>query len=114
MFIARKHIPRRAFLKGAGVTLALPLLDAMVPAGVALAQTPATPKSRFMGIFFPHRFRSLGRRGISDRDQTEENGRRRCHRWQRDRRSNHRAKDRAGDAAAVAAALGRGSECQLE
>jgi Protein of unknown function (DUF1552) len=54
MFIARKHIPRRAFLKGAGVTLALPLLDAMVPAGVALAQTAATPKSRFMGIFFPH------------------------------------------------------------
>jgi len=54
MFISKKHIPRRVFLKGAGVSIALPLLDAMVPAGVALAQTPATPKSRFVGIFFPH------------------------------------------------------------
>ena len=54
MSIAKKHIPRRAFLKGAGVTLALPLLDAMIPAGTALAQTAANPPSRFMGIFFPH------------------------------------------------------------
>src|SRR5262245_35461335 len=55
MFISRKHIPRRAFLKGAGVTLALPLLDGMIPAGTAWAQTAAaTSKTRFMGIFFPH------------------------------------------------------------
>jgi hypothetical protein len=55
MFITKRHIPRRAFLKGAGVTLALPLLDAMVPAATALAQTAATPaKSRFVGMFFPH------------------------------------------------------------
>jgi hypothetical protein len=54
MFIAKKHIPRRTFLKGAGVTIALPLLDAMVPARAVLAQTAATPKSRFVGIFFPH------------------------------------------------------------
>ena len=41
--------------KGAGVTLALPLLDAMVPAGTALAQTVAgQPKTRFVGVFFPH------------------------------------------------------------
>src|SRR5689334_6509626 len=53
-FIARKQIPRRTFLRGAGITLALPLLDAMVPARTLLAQTVATPKSRFMGVFFPH------------------------------------------------------------
>jgi Protein of unknown function (DUF1552) len=54
MFIPKKHIPRRTFLKGAGVTLALPLLDAMIPARTVLAQTAATAKTRFMGIFFPH------------------------------------------------------------
>jgi hypothetical protein len=47
-------MPRRTFLKGAGVTMALPLLEAMIPAGTALAQTAATPPPRFMGIFFPH------------------------------------------------------------
>src|SRR5438132_1706531 len=54
MFLTKRHIPRRTFLRGAGVTLALPLLDAMVPAGTLLAQTPARPTSRFVGIFFPH------------------------------------------------------------
>jgi hypothetical protein len=54
MFITKKQIPRRQFLQGAGVSLALPLLDAMVPAATVLAQTAATPKARFMGIFFPH------------------------------------------------------------
>jgi hypothetical protein len=54
MFVSKRHIPRRSFLKGAGVTMALPLLDAMVPAATVLAQTAATPKSRFVGMFFPH------------------------------------------------------------
>ena len=54
MFISRKHIPRRAFLRGAGVTLALPLLDSMVPAQTPLAKTAAVPKTRFTGIFVPH------------------------------------------------------------
>jgi Protein of unknown function (DUF1552) len=54
MFITKKHMPRRTFLRGAGVTLALPLVEAMVPAGTALSQTPATPKLRFIGIFYPH------------------------------------------------------------
>jgi hypothetical protein len=54
MFITKKHIPRRTFLRGAGVTLGLPLLEAMVPAGTALAQTAANPTPRFMGIFYPH------------------------------------------------------------
>ena len=54
MFIAKRHIPRRLFLKSAGCTLALPLLDAMIPASSALAQTVAAGKPRFAGIFFPH------------------------------------------------------------
>src|ERR1700728_4564413 len=54
MFISRKHIPRRAFLRGAGITLALPFLDSMVPAQTPLAKTAAVPKTRFTGIFVPH------------------------------------------------------------
>src|SRR5690349_4226255 len=40
-FITKKHVSRRAILKGMGVTLALPALDAMVPAGTAWARTSA-------------------------------------------------------------------------
>jgi hypothetical protein len=54
MFITKKHIPRRTFLQGAGVTLALPLLESMVPASTVLAQTAAAPTPRFVGMFFPH------------------------------------------------------------
>ena len=56
MFLTKKAIPRRTFLRGAGVTLALPLLEAMVPAGTLLAQTPAagSSKPRFVGLFVPH------------------------------------------------------------
>jgi hypothetical protein len=54
MFITKKHISRRTILQGSGVTLALPLLDAMIPAATALAQTAATPKPRFVGCFVPH------------------------------------------------------------
>jgi hypothetical protein len=54
MFITKRSIPRRTFLQGAGTVLALPLLEAMIPASTALAQTPAAPKPRFVGIFFPH------------------------------------------------------------
>ena len=54
MFIAKKHLPRRTFLKSAGCTLALPLLDAMIPARSLLAQTAAAGKPRFVGVFFPH------------------------------------------------------------
>src|SRR5260370_1134683 len=54
MFITKKHIPRRAFLQGAGITLALPLLDSMIPAQTPLAKSGAAPKTRFTGIFVPH------------------------------------------------------------
>jgi hypothetical protein len=54
MFIEKKFIPRRTFLRGAGVTLGLPLLDSMVPAQTPLSQTAAAPVRRFMGIWHPH------------------------------------------------------------
>ena len=54
MFITKKHISRRALLRGAGVTLALPLLDSMIPAQTPLAKSGAMPKTRFTGIFVPH------------------------------------------------------------
>src|SRR5689334_17878271 len=54
MFITKKHISRRTLLRGAGVTLALPFLESMVPAQTPLAKSAAAPKVRFMGIFVPH------------------------------------------------------------
>src|SRR5216683_368333 len=54
MFITKKHIPRRTFLHGVGVTLALPLLDSMVPAQTPLRLTAAAPVRRFVGIWHPH------------------------------------------------------------
>jgi hypothetical protein len=54
MFLTKKHLSRRTVLKGAGVTLALPLLDAMIPAATALAQTAAAPKMRMGFFYIPH------------------------------------------------------------
>src|SRR6185295_11707249 len=54
MFITKKHISRRALLKGAGVALGLPFLDAMAPALTALAQTAAVPKMRMGFFYMPH------------------------------------------------------------
>ena len=54
MFITKKHIARRTVLKAAGVKLALPFLDAMVPAATALAQTAAAPKVRAGFFYIPH------------------------------------------------------------
>jgi len=54
MFLSRKHLSRREVLKGAGATIALPLLDAMIPAGTALAQTAATTSPRLGFVYFPH------------------------------------------------------------
>jgi ribosomal protein S10 len=53
MFIGKKHIPRRTFLRGAGVTIALPLLEAMLPAQTPLRQTAAARVRRFVGIWHP-------------------------------------------------------------
>src|ERR1700678_4223835 len=54
MFITKKHIARRTVLKAAGVRLALPFLEAMVPAATALAQTAAAPKMRAAFFYIPH------------------------------------------------------------
>lgn len=54
MFITRKHLSRRTLLRGAGASLALPLLDAMIPAGTALAQTAGAPKPKLGFFYFPH------------------------------------------------------------
>ena len=54
MFITKKHLPRRTFLRGVGTAMALPLLDAMIPARTALAQTAANPAPHLGFIYFPH------------------------------------------------------------
>jgi hypothetical protein len=52
-FITKKSIPRRTFLKGAGASLALPLLDAMIPAATAAINTPAAQIQRLGYVFMP-------------------------------------------------------------
>jgi len=54
MFLTRKHLSRRTVLRAAGVSLGLPLLDAMIPAATALAQTAAAPKLRAGFFYIPH------------------------------------------------------------
>jgi hypothetical protein len=53
MIITRKAIPRRTFLRGMGASVALPLLDAMVPSMTALAATPAAPVRRLGFVYMP-------------------------------------------------------------
>ncbi len=53
MIVTKQALPRRTFLKGVGATLALPLLDAMVPALTAQAATPAAPVRRLGFVFMP-------------------------------------------------------------
>jgi hypothetical protein len=53
MIITKKALPRRTFLRGVGATLALPLLDAMVPSMTALAATPANPVRRLGFVYIP-------------------------------------------------------------
>lgn len=53
MIITKKALPRRTFLRGMGATLALPLLDAMVPAATAATKTPARPVRRLGYVFMP-------------------------------------------------------------
>ena len=53
MFLTKKHLSRRTLLKGAGGSLALPLLDAMIPAATALSQTAAARKVRADFFYLP-------------------------------------------------------------
>ena len=54
MFITRKHLSRRAVLRGMGATLGLPLLDSMVPAQTPLHKTAAAPPTRLACIEMVH------------------------------------------------------------
>ena len=54
MFISKKHLSRRQLLRGTGVALALPLLDAMVPALTAQAKTAANVTPRLAFVYVPH------------------------------------------------------------
>jgi len=54
MFLTKTALPRRTFLRGVGATVALPFLDAMVPAATALAETPGARPSRVGFIYVPH------------------------------------------------------------
>ncbi len=53
MFLTKKHLPRRTFLQSVGATIALPLLDSMIPANTALAQTAAKPMLRAGFVYIP-------------------------------------------------------------
>src|SRR5579871_1193228 len=54
MFITKTHLPRRTFLRGMGVALALPLLDAMLPAQTLLKKTAAAGSPRLGFVYVPH------------------------------------------------------------
>jgi hypothetical protein len=53
-FLTNKTLPRRTFLRGAAATIALPLLDSMVPAFAQTARARQAAPTRFTGIFIPH------------------------------------------------------------
>src|SRR5947208_1816453 len=54
MFITKRHIPRRTFLRGVGVSVALPFMEAMLPAQTPLKNTAAAPAPRFTFVYLPH------------------------------------------------------------
>jgi hypothetical protein len=54
MLITRKHLPRRTFLRGMGVTIALPLLESMIPAQTLLRKTAAAGSARIGFVYVPH------------------------------------------------------------
>jgi uncharacterized protein DUF1552 len=54
MFVTKKHLSRRTFLRAGGATIGLPLLGAMIPAATSLAQTAAAAKPRMGFMYLPH------------------------------------------------------------
>jgi hypothetical protein len=54
MFLTKRSLPRRTFLRGVGAAMALPLLDAMVPAFTAVVKTAANPQRRLGFVYIPH------------------------------------------------------------
>jgi hypothetical protein len=53
-YLTRKHLSRRTLLRGAGVTLALPLLESMIPAGLRTAAAAGAPRARLACVYIPH------------------------------------------------------------
>jgi hypothetical protein len=53
-FLTKKHLSRRTVLRGMGAAVALPLLDAMIPAATAVSKTAAAPKLRAGFFYIPH------------------------------------------------------------
>jgi len=54
MIMSKKALSRRTVLRGLGATLALPLLDSMLPAFTAVAKTAAAPTNRFGAMYVPN------------------------------------------------------------
>src|SRR5581483_11337683 len=54
MFVSKIHLSRRTVLEALGVAIGLPLLDAMIPAATALAQTAAAARPIMTFVYFPH------------------------------------------------------------
>ena len=54
MIITKKALSRRTVVRGLGATLALPLLDSMLPAATAFAKSPAAPPCRFSAVYVPN------------------------------------------------------------
>src|SRR5262245_12390830 len=73
MIIAKKALPRRTFLRGAGAVLALPLLDAMIPAMTAEAATPASPdRLRRLGFVYMPMGCDMSRWALSEGESLDE------------------------------------------
>jgi hypothetical protein len=53
-YLTKKHLSRRTVLRGAGVALALPLLESMIPAGIRNASAAGVPRARFACVYIPH------------------------------------------------------------
>jgi hypothetical protein len=53
-YVTKKHLSRRTVLRGAGVAIALPFLESMIPAGMRTACAAGTPRARFASVYIPH------------------------------------------------------------
>jgi hypothetical protein len=53
-YLTGKHLSRRTLLRGAGVALALPLLESMIPAGMRRAAAAGAPRARLACVYIPH------------------------------------------------------------
>ncbi|MEP7245652.1 MAG: DUF1552 domain-containing protein, partial [Gammaproteobacteria bacterium] len=54
IYLTRRHLSRRALLRGAGAVLALPFLESMIPAGAARGATASKPRTRLACVYVPH------------------------------------------------------------